>query len=60
MKINRKGDIMTLDIMKSIENFFDAIGKFVKDNYNNPVFWGVLFLVILGIAVYVIKELADK
>ena len=51
---------MTLDIMSSIEKFFDAIGKFVKDNYNNPVFWGVLFLVILGIAVYVIKELADK
>lgn len=51
---------MTLDIIKSIEKIFDAFGKFVKDNYDNPVFWGVLFLIMLGIAVYVISEIANK
>lgn len=51
---------MTLDIMKSIEKMFKGLEKFVTDNYDNPVFWGVLFLVILAIAVHVIKELGDK
>ena len=51
---------MILGIMESIENIFNGLGKFVSDNYGNPIFWGVLFLVILGIAVYVISELGDK
>ena len=51
---------MTLDIMESINNFFNGIGKFVEKNFDNPIFWGILFLVILGIAVYVIRELGDK
>ena len=51
---------MILDIGKSIENAFNSLGKVVEDNYGNPMFWGVFFLVILAIALYVIKELGDK
>ena len=51
---------MILGIMETIEDAFTKLGKFVENNYGNPIFWGILFLVLLGICVYVISELGDK
>lgn len=51
---------MILGITETIEDMFNKLGNFVKDHYDSPIFWGVLFLVILGISVYVISELGDK
>lgn len=51
---------MILGIMKPIEKAFNAFGKFVSDNFDNPIFWAVLFLVMVCIAAYVIREIANK
>ena len=51
---------MVLGIMESIDDIFTKLGDFVEKNYGNPIFWGVLVLVILALAVYVISELGGK
>ena len=51
---------MILGIMESIEEMFNKLGKFVQDNYGNPIFWAIFVMVIVLIAGYVISELGDK
>lgn len=51
---------MILGIMEAIESAFNKFGKFVQDNYGNPIFWAILVMVIVLITAYVISELGDK
>ena len=51
---------MVLGIMEAIEDIFNKLGKFVQDNYGNPIFWALFVMAIVLIAGYVISELGDK
>ena len=52
--------MLLVNIFDKIEHGFDAFGEFIKDNYNEPFFWIIMFVVLLVLALYVISELADK
>ena len=51
---------MVLDLWDQIKDFFNSIGDFVNKNYDNPFFWIVIFLVLLFLAIFTIKQLNDK
>ena len=52
--------MLALNIIDRIGKFFDDCGEFIKDHYDEPFFWLILFLVLLGLSLYVIRELGDK
>lgn len=55
---------MTLDIFESIGNgvkgFFDDFGRMIENNYENPIFWILLLIVLLGLAYFAISALNNK
>ena len=51
---------MILDLWSTIKEWFNDFEKFVEKYCGEPFFWIIVFLVLLVVAIYAIKELADK
>lgn len=46
--------------MDKIKEFGDAAYQFVMNNYNKPMFWLIIFIIMVIISFAAIKDLADK
>ncbi len=51
---------MVLSIMDSLKDFFNSIGKFVSNNFDNYFFWIIIFAAILAIGLFTIAKFANK
>ncbi len=51
---------MIVDIMDSLNEIGDWLQVFMDKNYDNPLFWLILFLVLFIIACIVIGKMANK
>ena len=51
---------MRLDLMYDIEKLFDNFKEFVAKNADNPLFWIIIFLILLVGTAYFITNFANK
>ena len=52
--------MLTLNIVDGIKKVFNSFGDFVEKNFSEPWLWIAMFVILLVLAYYVIKELGDK
>ena len=46
--------------MDKIKEFGDTAYQFVMNNYDKPLFWLIIFIIMVIISFAAIKDLADK
>ena len=51
---------MILNFMDSIKEFFNGIGKYIANNYDNYFFWIIIFVIILVVGLFTISKFANK
>ena len=53
---------MTLSIfnefMKQLESIFKSLEKIIVDNFNNPILWGLIIVVIISIVAWAYNYLS--
>ena len=52
--------MLILGFFEALQEIADELGKFVSKNFDNPMFWVVVFVVLLAVGIYGITKFADK
>lgn len=51
---------MMLSISSFFEDFMDEANKFIENNYDNPVFWVLLFVGLFMLAKFIYESLQKE
>jgi len=49
-----------LSISSFFEDFMDEVNKFIENNYDNPVFWVLLFVGLFMLAKFIYESLQKE
>lgn len=51
---------MILGFFETLEDYANKAGKYIENNFDNPIFWIIIFAILLVIGIIGIQKFWDK